>query len=91
MKFHPNSETVSNSKFSLAFIFHDKCKHKADLVSLHPASILLSDLNVQSDSVASHSTPTDYKSSLLDCIATATQSHLQKVSPTFFFPNFFSL
>ena len=90
MKFHPNSETVSNSKFSLAFIFHDKYKHKAGLVSLHPASIL-SALNLQSDSAASHSTPTDYKSSLLGCIATATQSHLQKVSPTFFFPNFFWL
>lgn len=62
---------------------------KADLVVLHPASTIHSDLNLQSESLASYSTPADRTSSLLGCIATATQPHLQKVSQTSFSPNFF--
>lgn len=45
-----------------------------------------------SDSVASHSAPADCKSSLLGCVATDTQAHLQKVSPaSFISPVFLTL
>lgn len=64
------------------------CAAKADSIA-PPTSIIHSDLNFQSNSVASHSVPADCKSSLLSCIATDTQCHLQKVSPTSFFPLIF--
>lgn len=87
----PNSETLHFLYHSLPFIFHDKCIHKGTLGHPPPCFYSLRP-QLQSDSVASHSTSVDCKSSLLGCIATATQSHLQKVSPkSYFFPHFFWL
>ena len=60
---------------------------KAALVGLRPASIPTQTSTFSQIQLL----PTqllDCKSSLLGCIATATQSHLQKVSPTCFSLNF---